>query len=287
MPFDTSMPLDKLPPHNTNAEDSVIGSVLIDSAVLKEFADILLPEDFYTDSARCAYTAMLSLRERGVGINQVTVNQELERTDNKLGPYLSHTINAVPTSLDAYHYATIVHRLSVNRRLITVGNQIQKIGYTADPDLDASLAAADQLVVQLRRQGGSQEIIGPQERAEQLYDRYEKLSRGEMDPSIPTGFYDLDHQLGGGFFGGQLIIMGADSGLGKSTLAQSIAINQSHNGNVLFISGEMPVDTLSDKEVASLTRRDVLDIVSGRYDDELLTDIQNALGVISTRNVYY
>jgi replicative DNA helicase len=282
---------DKLPPFNVDAENAVCGSVLIDGRVIHEIADVLSPADFYTDPAQKIYAVALELKRREVPIDQITVAQELEQQDQlvKVGgaAFLQHLLSVVPTSMDALHYANIVHRLGIHRKLITVGAQIQKIGYQADPDLDSSLAQADELVIALRKAGGSQEIITPDDRASLLYDRYERLSALDNQIAVPTGFLDLDHELGGGLFGGQLIVLGADSGLGKSTLAQNIAVNQSNFGNVLFCSGEMSVESLSDKEIAALTGRDVLEIVSGKYSEDLLARIQGAIGTISQRKVYY
>jgi len=276
----------KLPPHDIDAEEAVIGSLLIDGDAINQIL-FLQSGDFYCERNSKVYEACLAVPV----INQITVAYELNRRGvlDQCGgaAYLSHLISIVPTSLDIEYYARIVKDLAVYRQLITAGNQITAIGYEAG-DVQKDLDRADEILTDLRKQHGRVTIITPKHRAEMLLDRYNRLNNQDGDIALPTGFRDLDKQLGGGFFPGELIVLGGDSGLGKSTLAQNIAINQCQYGNVLFCSGEMTVEGLSDREIAAITGRSVVDIRLGHYDDELYSQIiGEGLGELSTRDVYY
>jgi len=145
---------EKLPPHDTDAEENVIGSLLIDGTAIYKIAAFLQPQDFYTEPNSLAYEACLALYQRDEAIDQITVAQELARR-GKLevcggAAYLSHLVSIVATSLHIEHYAQIVYRLSLMRRLINAGSQIAAIGYEAAPDVDASLNRAEDILFKLR-----------------------------------------------------------------------------------------------------------------------------------------
>ncbi len=145
---------EKLPPHDTDAEEAVIGSLLIDGTAIYKITTFLQEQDFYSEQNRWIYGACLSLYQRNEAINQITVAQELDR-QGKLeacggAAYLSHLVSMVPTSLDIEHYAQIVYRLAISRRLIDAARRIEAIGYEADPDVDASLNKAEDVLFRLR-----------------------------------------------------------------------------------------------------------------------------------------
>ena len=163
---------EKLPPHDIDAEQAVIGSLLIDGTAIYKIATFLEKEDFYHEQSQQIYRACLSLYQHDEAINQITVAQELARQE-KLeacggAAFLSHLISNCPTSLDIEHYAKIVYRLSVMRRLITAANQIAVIGYQADPDVDASLSRAEDVLFRLRHGQSPQDFI----HIRQVLDKY-------------------------------------------------------------------------------------------------------------------
>ena len=127
------MYVDRLPPHDANAEESVIGSILIDGHSLHKISSLIRPTDFYGEKNRWCYEAFLNLAERGEAINQVTVAHELalqERLESLGGSaYLSHLVMVVPTSVHIEYYAGIVQRTSTMRQLIDEGGRIAEIGY--------------------------------------------------------------------------------------------------------------------------------------------------------------
>ena len=279
---------DRLPPHDIDAEEAVIGSLLIGGEIN---ACILEGIDFYHEPLSIAYQCCLDLSARKTSIDQITLAQELERKGDLefIGgvAYLSHLIAITPTSLDLVHYAEIVRRLSVCRKMIATGLKIEQIGYDALPDVVASLEMADIMIRDLRKQHGEVDLLTPMDRAELMGERYMRLGQEADSIYLPTGLLDLDRYLGGGFFPGDLVVLGGDAGLGKSTLAQNIANNQTQYGNVLFCSGEMTVEGLTDREIASMVGKNVVSIMAGHYDEELERGIMESLGVISERPIYY
>jgi len=131
---------EKLPPHDPDAEEAVIGSLLIDGNAIYKVASLVQSSDFYYEPNQLIYSACYSLYQRNDAINQITVAQELAR-QNKLEPcggaaHLSHLIAICPTSLDIEHYAQIVYRLSTMRNLITAADKIAALGHEAGPNVD-------------------------------------------------------------------------------------------------------------------------------------------------------
>jgi len=162
----------KLPPHDIDAEEAVIGSLLIDGVAIYKVAPFLQQSDFYHEPNRWLYGACLSLYQRNEAINQITVAQELDR-QGKLetcggAAYLSHLISICPTPLDVEHYARIVYRLSVMRRLISAADQIAAIGYEAGPDVDASLSRAEDVLFRLGHEQTPRDFI----HIRQVLDKY-------------------------------------------------------------------------------------------------------------------
>src|SRR5512136_868124 len=135
--------VDRLPPHDIDAEEAALGSLLIDGAAINKIEYLIQPQDFYSERNHWIYEACLNLYQRNEALNQITVAQEIARQERleKCGgsAYLSHLISVCPTSLDIEYYAKIVYRLSMMRKLISASEQISDIGYRADPEIEASL----------------------------------------------------------------------------------------------------------------------------------------------------
>ena len=162
----------KLPPNDSDAEEAVIGSLLIDGAAIFQISDFLEPEDFYFEPNRWLYGGCMELYQRDEAINQITLAQELSR-QGRLdacggAAHLSYLISICPTSMDIEHYARIVYRLAVMRRMIAAGDNIAAIGYQAAPDVEESLAKAESILFGLRRTQGAGELT----HIRQVLDKY-------------------------------------------------------------------------------------------------------------------
>lgn len=281
-----------LDPHDINAEEAVNGSLLVDGQAIVSIYNVLKADDFYNEANRNIYASCRALYDRDTAIDSITVSEELERVgkldDCGGAAYLSHLIAVVPTSLDVAHYAEIVSRLAEMRDVISVGRKIQKIGHEANPDRESSLTRVSELVENLKKGRGGHHIITPQERASKAFDRYHALANAEVGIATKTGLIDLDRILGGGLFPGTLNILAASTGMGKSSLGQTIANNAAGQVNVLVCSGEMTVADWNDRDVAGYTQRPIDEIRSGSYGDDVLDDIiSKALPIIAAKPVYY
>ncbi|MBA7614075.1 Replicative DNA helicase [subsurface metagenome] len=290
-----SAPGEKLPPHDIDAEEAVIGSLLIDGTAIHTISTFLQQQDFYSERNLLIYGACQALSQRTEAINQITVAQELARQD-KLeacggAAYLSHLISIVPTSLDIEHYAQIVSRLSVMRRLIDVSNQIAAIGYKADPDVDASLNRAEDILFGLRRRQSPQDFA----HIRQVLDKYfetapspvQEAERPGPIPYVLSTFTKLDEFLGG-FQRSDLIIVAGRPSMGKTSLALSIARNAAmkQGACVALFSLEMAREPLVLRILASEANVDSRRVRLGLHTEEEEKKVMEAIGRLSEAPIY-
>ena len=278
----------QLPPHDLSAEEAVNGSLLIDGKVIYELATFLKPQDFYSDSGRNIYEAALTLFQRGVALNQVTIAQELERQQRleSIGgaAYLSHLISVVPTSLDAEHYARIVYNLSVSRLLITAGTQITKLGYTGDPDPSAVISRAETLLYNIRNERTSLDFV----HIKDILSRYlEPAPSREMLETIPTGFYGLNDYIGG-MNRGDLIIVAGRPGMGKTSLGLNIARNAAvdHHACTAMFSLEMSSESLVQRLLSAEAGLNIRHNQPGSVSPDDENRIMHAIGNLSEASIY-
>lgn len=276
-------------PHNKDAEDAVLGSLLIDGDYIHQLT--LLPEDFFLDINQFIYSACIELKERSVGINQITVAHELNQKE-KLGitggaAYLSQLTANCTSPLDCLYYADIVNKLSIYRRMIQVGENIQKIAMSQPADVMDSVNKADDLLLTLRKNGVSSAVVSPEERASLMTERYERLLQLD-EVSISTGLKDLDDILGGGMFRGEMVIVGARPGMGKTSFLMNVANRVSENHNVLVCSAEMPVEAITDRDIAGSLGVPTGLIRNGNYQDDLYSRIiGEGMDCVKNRHVYF
>jgi replicative DNA helicase len=286
---------DKLPPHDIDAEEAVIGSLLIDGAAIYKIATLLQASDFYSERSSLIYGACLALHERPDGaIDQITVAQELDRI-GKLeacggAAYLSHLIAICPTSLDIEDYAQIVYRLSVMRHLIDAAGQIANIGYQADPDVDTSLNRAEDILFRLRHGQSPRDFT----HIRQVLDTYFETTTPEEEglakeaiTYVLSGFTGLDEFLGG-FQRSDLIIVAGRPSLGKTSLALSLARNAAveQGACVALFSLEMAREPLVWRILASESEVDSRRVRLGLHTEEQEKRIMDAIGKLSEAAIY-
>jgi replicative DNA helicase len=287
---------EKLPPHDIDAEENVIGSLLIDGTAIYKIVIFLQPQDFYTEQNSLVYEACLALYQRDEGIDQITVAQELARR-GKLevcggAAYLSHLVSIVATSLHIEHYAQIVYRLSLMRRLINAGSQIAAIGYEADPDVDAAFSRAEDALFRLRHGQSQRDFV----HIRQVLDKYfeaavptpkvEGYLREPM-PYVLSGFTGLDELLGG-FQHSDLIIIGGRPSMGKTSLGLNIARNAAveQGACVALFSLEMARDSLVWRLLSSESGVNLSRIRLGLHTEEEEKRIMEATGKLSETSIY-
>ncbi|MFC1593143.1 replicative DNA helicase [Candidatus Omnitrophota bacterium] len=285
---------DKLPPHDIDAEEAVIGSLLIDGTAIYKVASLLDQQDFYHEQNRWLYGVCLSLYQRPEAINQITVAQELHRLE-KLeacggAAYLSHLIANCPTSIDIEHYANIVYRLSIMRHLINAAGQIANIGYAADPDVGASLGRAEDILFKLRHGQSPRDFT----HIRQVLDKYfETTPAPEVEgyvepiPHVLSYFTGLDEFLGGLQRSDLLIVAGRPS-MGKTSLALNIARNAAveQKACVALFSLEMGRESLVLRLLSSESGVDSRRVRLGRHDEYEEKRIMEATGRLSEASIY-
>lgn len=289
---------ERLPPHNVEAEEAVIGSLLVDPEAILKIADLLEPGSFHRDENGCVYQACLSLYNRTdepERIDQITVAQELTRRGklDEVGgaAYLSHLVSVLPTSVHVEHYAQIVQRLAIMRQLITASGQIAAIGYEADPDVDAALSRAEDVLYRLRRSESRRDFV----HIRRLLDEYFEES-GEAAPSpevtghlshVFTGFAGLDEILDG-LQRSDMIVLAARTSLGKSSLALNIARNAAvdQGARVAIFSLEMSKEQLVQRLLASESKVDLQRVKMGHYSAAQEKAVLDAAGVLSEAPIY-
>ena len=284
---------EKLPPHDIDAEDSVLGSLLINGDAMPEVAPLLKPEDFYRESNRWCYQACLGLYDRGVAIDQVSVENELSRLEKLTSAggaaYLSQLISVVPTSAHIEHYARIVHRMAMMRRIIESAGQISKIGYEAGPDEDEALSKAEDILFQLRSGQGSRDFVHIRDVLDQYLDESGFGPDAEAGPlSVAlTGFHNLDTLLGG-LHRSDLIILAARPSLGKSSLALNIARTAAleQGARVAVFSLEMGKQQVVQRLLSSESGVDTRKFRLGEFTADEEANVIEATGKLAQAPIY-
>lgn len=283
---------EKLLPHDLEAEEAVVGSLLIDGSVFPRISHLVKPEDFYREKNQLCFAACEALFQRSEPIDQVTLARELSRT-NQLEPvggmaYLSHLVSITPTSVHSEHYSQLVARTSTMRRLIDAASRISAIGYQDTEDVDATLRQAEEVLFGVRTglPGGGFVAL------RQVYDQYLEERAAIIDPltqvgaPLLTGFDGLDDLLGG-MQPSDMIILGARPALGKSALAVNISLNAARNGSLVGIfSLEMSREQLALRILASEAEIDTHLLRLGLTTEAEEQRIIDSIGQLSDLPVY-
>ncbi len=220
-------------PHNRQAEEAVIGAVLINPDVYVELSEFLQAEDFYIHRLRFIWQAFARLHERRIPIDFLTVSETLSQLGQleEIGgeATLTGLLNATPTTLHAEAHGQIVRESAIRRQILLAANKIANLAHNQTIDLpettEQAVAALEGAV--LRESGGALVSIG--EATSQAYDQIDHLSRTTELPGTPSGLPDLDAKLGN-FQPGALYIVAARPGIGKTSLALTIALNAARAG---------------------------------------------------------
>lgn len=283
---------EKLPPHNIEAEEAVIGSLLVDGEAIHEIAPDLEPGDFFTEKNQWVYDVCLSLYQRNEAINEITVAYELARRGklDEIGgaAYLSHLVSTVPTSLHIKYYAQIVSRLSVMRRLISAAGQIAAIGYEADPDIDATLGRAEDILFRIRRRQSPRDFVPIRQILDQYFEETGATRRlEEKIPHVLTGFTALDDFLGG-LQRSDMVVLAARPSLGKTSLAFGITKNTAlkQQACVALFSLEMAREAVVQRLLASESGVDSRHVRRGDYTEDEEKRIMDASGILSEASIY-
>jgi len=285
---------ERLPPQNTEAEEAVLGSLLIDPDAVIEVAAFLKPEDFYRQKNGWIYQVILDLHERRDPPDFVTVCDELERRghlEEVGGPaYITSLISSVPTSIHVEYYGRIVERTAILRNLIDAAGKIARMAYDESRDVNKVVDEAEDLIFGVSERRIRRELTPIRQILKDYARRVDELYQQKIDTiGTPTGFVDLDRLLGGGLQKSDLIIIAARPGVGKTSLglaiAQNAALRPGAKGVALF-SLEMSNEQLVGRMVASETGIDVQRLRTGKLNDSDWERFVHTTAVLSDAPIY-
>ncbi len=284
-----------VPPHSIDAERAVLGSILTDQRALPRIIDILEPSAFYNTAHRTIYEAMLSMFERNVPIDMVSLVEELRRLGvlEQVGgaTYIAELSTQVATAANVEHYARIVQEYDLKRRLLEVARDI--LQRAADPSSDAleDIDRAEAEIFRIAEKRLGRNYHSMKQLARDTFELLLQLSDREQHPEgltgVPTGYTKLDELLGG-FQKSDLIIIAARPSMGKTALALSIARNVAVDLNIPvgFFSLEMSATQLVMRLLSAEVKISAHHLRTGRIPDEMMPEITRHIGILAEAPIY-
>ncbi|HUD44813.1 MAG TPA: replicative DNA helicase [Patescibacteria group bacterium] len=276
----------KTPPHNDEAEQSVLGAILIDKEAMTLASGILRPEHFYNELYGLIFSAMIRIHEDRRPIDILTITNELKKhnTDNKIkSSVLTDLVNAVPTAANIEEYAQIVKENAVKRALIHAATEVAELGFQEDKDVKELLDKAESSIFSISQAHIKRNFIPIRETLTESFDRLEELHRlGEGLRGVPTGFTDLDKMLSG-MQKSNLLILAARPGQGKTALVVNIAqyVSLIQKKAVGIFSLEMSKEELVDRLMVSQADVDAWRHKTGRLNEDDWGRLSDAMGQLA------
>jgi replicative DNA helicase len=285
--------IDRIPPHNLEAEMALIGSVLVDREIMDTVSRIARPSDFYAHVHETIFAVLFDLFDRGEPLDKISVAEELRRRDalERVGgmSYLSSLMDTVQTAASAEYYAKIVREKSVLRTLIHAGTQISQLGYEAEEDVEGALDRSEQLVYSIGERSLSGDFVPVNRLMKDAFDHIDRLfhTRGNRT-GLTAGFYDID-QVTTGFQPGNFVIVAARPGMGKTSFALNMAVaaaREPESKAIAFFSLEMSNNELIQRLICSEARISMHDMRRGNIKEHQWEDISRAMGTLNDLPIY-
>ncbi len=284
--------MDRIPPHNQEAEQSVIGAIFLEPQALITAAEILQSEDFYRVAHQKIFQTMNRLSDQGKPIDVVTVTEELaskkELEDVGGLSYLTEIANSVPTAANIAHYARIVEEKALLRRLIRVATNIVEDGFTREDEVEALLSEAEKKMMEVSNRKNAGDFRHIKDVLVQTYDNIELLHSRKGDiTGVPTGFRDLD-RITAGFQRNDLIIVAARPSVGKTAFALNVAQNVATKTeeNVAIFSLEMGAEQLVMRMLCAEGNIDAQVLRTGALTAEDWRKLTMAMGSLSNAGIF-
>ena len=277
---------DRTPPQDIPAEQSVLGAMLLSKEAVGEVTEVLKGRDFYRLAHEFIYEAIMDLYGRGEPADAITVADQLGKLGH-LGQvgghiYLHELVSSVSVTANAGYYAEIVRDKAILRRLVDASLRISQMGYQAEGDVSAIVDRAQQAIYEVAENKASEDYQPLSELVESTLDEIESLSQHGVMAGVPTGFVDLDH-LTNGLHAGQMIIVAARPGMGKSTLGLDLARSASikHGLCSVFFSLEMTKSEIVMRLISAEAGVPLNHIRKGEMKDEDWNRIANKTAQVS------
>ena len=286
------MELGKVPPHDLEAEQAILGSMLTDKDAVISAIEVLKEDDFYREDNKLIYSAILNLYNRAEPIDIITVKAELEAMGKfeQVGglEYLAELPEKVPTTANSSKYIKIVEEKSTLRNLIKTANEIIELGYDPTEDVEDIMEGAEKKIfniMQNKNQKGYSAmkdiLVDSFTQLEELYNRKQHIT------GVPTGFADLDYKTAG-FHSSDLILIAARPAMGKSAFALNIATNAAVRAKVpvAIFSLEMSKEQMVNRILCSEAMVDSNKVRTGKLEDDDWTKLAEAIGPLSEAEIY-
>lgn len=282
----------RIPPHNIEAEQAVLGCMLLDSDVIPTVTELIKSEDFYRDNHKEICEAIIDLAEKAQPVDIITVSDQLQArgTIDSVGglDYLASISNAVPTTANARHYTKIVEEKSLLRKLIKAAADISSMSYDAQEDAVYVLDKAEQCIFDILQKRNTQGFAHIKDVLLETFNRLEELYNSKSYiTGVPTGFTDLDFKTAG-LQNSDLILIAARPGMGKTAMALNIAqyaAVQKHVPVAIF-NLEMSRDQLVNRMLCSEVMVDSHKMRTGKLEDDDWNKIAQALAPLSEAPIF-
>lgn len=286
------MELGKVPPHDEDAEQAVLGSMLTDNDAVMAAVEVLKEDAFYREDNKIIYQAILNLYSKSEPIDIITLKDELESMGKfeQVGgfEYLASLPDKVPTTANVQKYIKIVEEKSVLRNLIKTANEIIELGYNPTEDLEDIMDGAEKKIFDIMQSKNTKSYTPIKDVLVESFTNLEKLyNQKQHVTGVPTQFYDLDDKTAG-LHGSELILVAARPAMGKTAFALNIATNAALRANVpvAIFSLEMSKDQLVNRMLCSEAMVDSNKVRTGKLDEEDWTKLAEAIGPLSEAGVY-
>lgn len=284
----------KIMPHNIEAEQSVLGCILIDTSAQADILGIVKEEDFYTETHRNIYSVMTKIYQKSIPVDFITLSDQLDKDKllDKVGglSYITTLTNAVPSAVNFKYYCDIIKADSVRRKLISSGQRIIEDAYENE-DKDKSLQFAEKEIFDIaeKQQRSALEHVGaPNGAIKHVIDKFDQIAK---DPTslkgIPTGFTEFD-QITNGLQNSDLILLAARPGVGKTSFSMNILVNAAtqHNKKCAIFSLEMSREQLMQRAICSLAKVSMAKALNGTMDAEEWKRIWTATKKLEQSGLY-
>ena len=286
------MEIGKVPPHDLEAEQAIIGSMLTDKDAVISAIEVLKEEDFYREDNKAIYSAILNLYNRAEPIDIITVKAELESMGKfeKVGglEYLAELPEKVPTTANAMKYIKIVEEKSTLRRLIKTANEIIELGYSPTEDVEDIMEGAEKKIFNIMQDKSQKSYTPIKDALVESFTKLEELyNRKQHITGVPSGFTELDYRTAG-FHGSELILIAARPAMGKTAFALNIAANAALKGNtaVAVFSLEMSKEQLVNRILCSESMVDSNKVRTGKLEEDDWTKLAGTIGPLSEAEIY-
>lgn len=285
----------KLPPQNLEAEQSILGGILINNDAINRVLEILNPSDFYREAHRNIFETMIEINRKGEPVDLITLNNALKTSgslDNVGGPaYIASLADGVPTAANITYYANIVREKAILRGLINVATDIVSKAYEESGNIDDFLDKAESKIFEISEAKVRQSFFNIKDIVKDSFKTIEELyERKELVTGVATGFFDLDHMTSG-FQPSDLIIVAGRPSMGKTALCLNIALNSVREEKekrkpVAIFSLEMSKEQLVTRMLCSEARVNASKLRGGFLAESDWPKLTRAAGVISEAPIY-